>query len=117
MTKQVACTPKGRFIVGRSVGRVGRIYDKDLKRIMPFIVGRIASTASRPHAADFGELSQRSLRCVGRNASAAQVRRAADATRPTMNGIMHFKSLSQMRPTLRSTMNRHLGVHVTCLVM
>ena len=31
--------------------RVGRICDKDLKCIMPFIVGR-TSAARRPHAAD-----------------------------------------------------------------
>ena len=34
---------------------------------------------------------------------------AADAMRPTMNAVMHFKSLSQMRPTRgQPTMNRPL---------
>ena len=36
--------------------RVGRICDKDLKCIMPFIVGRVASAARRPHAAYASDL-------------------------------------------------------------
>ena len=77
MTKQVACTPKGRFIVDRSVGRVGRICDKDLKCIIPFIVGRIASAARRPRvglmwpilASDRSDHSDASAACRWRNGS------------------------------------------------
>ena len=57
--------------------RVGRICDKDLKCIMPFIVGRIASAARRPRvgrmrpilASDRSDRSDASAACGWRNGS------------------------------------------------